>query len=67
LGFPFSNVNSEPEQVRNTEFVVRFWGVEYRDKGILNITVLRFWGGEYREELTLNVTPFVTRIWGRGI
>jgi hypothetical protein len=45
---------------------VRFWGGEYREELILNITafVLRVWGGEYREEIILIVTvPFVG-VWG---
>ena len=50
-------------------FVVKFWGRQYREQLILNVTVfvVRFWGGEYREELILNVTVFVVRVLVRAI
>ena len=39
-------------------FVVRVWGVEYREDLMLNVTVfvVRVWGVQYGEELILNVT-----------
>jgi len=37
-------------------FVVRVWGLQYREELILNVSlfVVRIWGGQYREELILN-------------
>jgi len=41
-------------------FVVRVWGLQYREELILNIIVfvVRVWGGQYREELILNIIVF---------
>ena len=46
-----------------------FWGGQYREELILNVTVfvVRVWGGQYREELILSVTVFVVRCLGRAI
>ena len=45
---------------------MNFWGVQYREKLILNVTVfvVRVWGEQYRDEPILNVTGFVVRVWG---
>jgi len=41
-------------------FVVRFWEWQFREKLILNITVLvvRVWERQFREELILKITVF---------
>jgi hypothetical protein len=50
-------------------FVVRVWGVQYREELILNVTVfvVRVWGGQYREELIVSVTVFFGKGGGREI
>jgi len=42
------------------------WGEQYREKLILNVTLLvvMVLGGQYREELILNDTVFIVRVWG---
>jgi len=48
-------------------FVVRIWGLKYREELILNVTlfVVRVWELQNREELVQNFTVLVAR--DRGI
>jgi hypothetical protein len=48
---------------------LRFWGGEYREEVILNVTVfvVRVKGGQYIEELILNYTVYIVRIWESGL